>query len=150
MYLRKIKNTKTSRIFLSIAHGYRDKNTKKVKIVTIKSLGYFDELEKKYDNPIAHFEQMVKEMNEKEKLQKTPVTFNINISERLSQDSTNRKNFGYAAISKIYHELKLDTFFTNRQRYLKADYNTNNIMKLLVFSRLLDPSSKKKAISPSD
>jgi transposase len=145
MHLRKNRIEKTGRTYLSIVHGYRDKNSKKAKSVTVKTLGYLDELEKEHADPIAHFEQVVKEMNEQEQLQKAPVTFNINISERLSQDSTNRKNFGYVAISKIYHELQLDTFFTNKQRYLKADYNTNNIMKLLVFSRLLDPSSKKKA-----
>jgi len=150
MHLRKKKVKKTGRIYLSIVHGYRDKNTKKSKSVTIKSLGYSDELEKEYTDPIAHFEQVVKDMNIQEQLQNVPVTININFSERSTQDSSNRKNFGYAAISKIYHELKLNTFFTNRQRYLKADYNTNSIMKLLIFSRLLLPSSKKKAFENKD
>jgi len=150
MHLRKKKVKKSGRIYLSIVQGYRDKNTKKSKSVTIKSLGYLDELKKQYDDPIVHFEQEVKEMNEKEKLQNVPVILSIDTSEHLKQDSANRKNFGYAAISKIYHELKLDTFFTNRQRYLKADYNTNSIMKLLIFSRLLAPSSKKKTFENKD
>jgi len=89
-------------------------------------------------------------MNEKNKLLNQPVTINLNFNERINQNTANRKNFGYAALSKIYHELQLDTFFTNRQRHLKADYNTNNIMKLLVFSRLLDPSSKKRAYENKD
>lgn len=150
MHLRKNANKKTGRTYLSIVHGYRDKDSKKSKSVTINSLGYVDELRKEFPDPVAHFEQVVKEMNEKERLDNTPVTFTVDTSERLNQDSANRKNFGYAAISKIYHELKLDTFFTNRQRYLKADYNTNSIMKLLVFSRLLNPSSKKKAFEGKD
>ena len=42
-----------------------------------------------------------------------------------------RKNFGYAAFSKIYHELRLDTFFNNRQRHTKESYDANTIMKML-------------------
>jgi transposase len=150
MYLRKKQVKKTGRTYLSIINGYRDKDSKKSKSVTIESLGYIDELKKEYDDPITHFEQVVKEMNEKEKLQNAPVIFTVDTCEHLKPNCTNRRNFGYAAISKIYHELKLDVFFTNRQRYLKADYNTNNIMKLLVFSRLLNPSSKKKAFEDKE
>lgn len=99
---------------------------------------------------LAHFEQVVKEMNAEKEAQNQPVTLNISMHERINQDTVNRKNFGYAAISKAYHELELDTFFINRQRHLKADYDTNSIMKLLVFERLLDPYSKKKTYEDKD
>jgi len=56
-----------------------------------------------------------------------------------------RKNFGYAAILKIYHELSLDDFFKNKARHEPFKYNTNSIMMLLTTSRLLSPGSKKKA-----
>jgi hypothetical protein len=55
------------RKYLSIAHGYRDPITKKSKSKTIKSLGYLDDLKKIYPDPIAHFRQVVQEMNEKGK-----------------------------------------------------------------------------------
>ena len=45
---------------------------------------------------------------------------------------------------RIYHELDLDSFLRNRQRYSKEEYDANAIMKLLVYSRLLYPASKKK------
>lgn len=143
MYLKKSKRS-SGRIYLSIADGYRDKERGHSRTVTIKSLGYLDELQKKYDDPIAHFEQEVRKMNEQKAAEKLPITFNISPNERIVTDSTNRKNFGYAALSKIYHELEINNFLLNRQRVLKADYDTNSIMKLLVFSRLLYPSSKKK------
>jgi len=64
MFLSKAYNKKTGRIYLSIVHGYRDEN-KKAKKKTIKSLGYLDELEKEFDNPIAHFTVIAKSMDEK-------------------------------------------------------------------------------------
>ena len=60
-------------------------------------------------------------------------------------DGDNSKNLGYAALSYIYHELEIDTFFNSRQRSIGAEYNLNSIMRLLVFSRLLYPGSKKKS-----
>ncbi|MEZ0537424.1 IS1634 family transposase [Caldicellulosiruptoraceae bacterium PP1] len=144
MHLSKIKNKKTGRIYLSIVQSYRDSITKKPKHITIKSLGYLDELQKQYEDPIAFFTEEVRKMNEQNVTDNSTISFSINKDERISVDSTNRKNFGYAALSKIYHELKIDSFLKNRQRHTKEDYDANAIMKLLVFSRLLYPASKKK------
>ena len=65
-------------------------------------------------------------------------------------NSVNRKNFGYAALSKIYHELQIDTFLKNRQRHSNEEYDANAIMKLLVYSRLLYPASKKRTYEDRD
>jgi len=143
MYLKKSKRS-SGRIYLSIADGYRDKDRGHSRTVTVQSLGYLDELQKQYDDPIAHFEQEVRRMNEQKASEKLPIPLNISPTERIVCDSTNRKNFGYAALSKIYHELEINDFLINRQRILRADYDANSIMKLLVFSRLLYPASKKK------
>src|SRR5690606_33464489 len=61
-----------------------------------------------------------------------------------------RRNFGYAALSHIYHELEIDKFLINRQRHSKEENDANSIMKLLVFSRLLYPASKKKTYENKD
>jgi len=41
MFLRKMKNKKTGRTYLSIVHSYRDKETKKTRSKTIQSPGVF-------------------------------------------------------------------------------------------------------------
>ena len=51
MFLKKTPN-KSGRINLAIVDGYYDKATKKTKHKVIESLGYLDELEKQYDDPI--------------------------------------------------------------------------------------------------
>lgn len=145
MFLRKAINKKTGRTYLSIVHNYRDKETKSTKAVIIKSLGYVDELEKEYDDPIAYFTEEAKRMDEKRLVDNASISFTISKDELISTDSTNRKNFGYVALSKIYHDLGIHTFFINRQRHSKEEYDANSIMKMLVFSRLLNPASKKKS-----
>ena len=143
MYLQ-VGNNK-GRKYLSIVQGYRDPVTKKVRHKTIKSLGYLDDLEEEYEDPIARFKAVVKEMNEKAALEKEPVKLEIDPQERLAENLGNRKNIGYAALSRLYHELGLHVFFYNRSRSFQSKFNTNNIMKLLVFSRILAPASKKKS-----
>jgi len=142
MYLQ-VGNNK-GRKYLSIVQGYRDPVTKKVRHKTIKSLGYLDDLAKQHDDPIAHFKAVAEEMNQKAALEKEPVPISIDPQETIIEDPANRKNIGYAALSKLYHELGLNIFFYNHSRSFQAEFNTNNIMKLLIFSRILAPASKKK------
>jgi len=131
------------RKYLSIVRGYWDPETKKVRHKNVESLGYLDELEKQYDDPVAHFKQVAAEMTRQETEASSPVSITIRKNERLESGAGNRKNIGYAALSAIYHELGLDVFFNNRARTIKADYNVNAIMKLLIYSRILEPASKK-------
>lgn len=138
-----MNNKKTGITRLSIRRGYRDKDGK-VKNVTIKNLGNLEDLKKQYDDPIAHFKEVVKKMNYDEKQNNLPLTLNINKNETLEEGCNNRKNFGYAALSKIYHELEIDKFLIYKFKARKvSEFKINNILKLLVFARALYPDSKK-------
>jgi hypothetical protein len=148
MYLQ-IGNNK-GRKYLSIVQGYRDPVTKKVRHKTVKSLGYLDELTKHYLDPVAYFRGVTAEMNKKAALERQPITISLDPKESLTENQTNRKNIGYAALSKLYYELGLDIFFYNHSRSFKSEFNTNNMMKLLVFSRILTPASKKKTYQEKD
>ncbi|MBS3938359.1 MAG: IS1634 family transposase [Peptococcaceae bacterium] len=132
------------RVYLSIEKGYRDQATGKPKAKTIKSLGYLDVLQKEYADPIAHFQEVARKMTAEDTAKKK-LTLTVNMEETLPMNAEGRKNFGYAAILKIYHELSLDDFFKNKARHEPFKYNTNSIMMLLTTSRLLSPGSKKKA-----
>ena len=134
---------KNGRVYLTIEKAYRDTDGKP-RSKTIMSLGYLDELDKEYDDPIAHFKELAQKMTEEEKTQKK-LTLSINMEEKLDTNTDNRKNFGYAAILKIYHKLGLDVFLNNKARHEFFEFNTNSIMILLIVSRLLSPGSKKKA-----
>ena len=60
MFLGTLYEKKTGRTKLKIVEGYRKEG--KVKQRMVKDLGYLDELEKQFDDPIAHFKAVAKQM----------------------------------------------------------------------------------------
>ncbi len=148
MFLAKNYSKKTGRTYLQIVHSYRDKDGK-TKRKVIKSLGYLDVLEKEYDDPIKHFEQVAKQM-ELERLKEKDFYIKFNADDRVDRNSQNRKNFGHVVFNKIYHELELDRFFNNKRRHENFKFNTNSIAKVLIFARLLYPCSKKATVEIKD
>jgi transposase len=143
MYLN-VSKKKNGRTYLSISKNYRDKSTGKTRTRSVQAIGYTDVLKEEYDDPIAHYKEVAKKMTEDEKAKKN-VVLSFSLDEEIPPDTDNRKNFGYVAIMKIYHELQLHEFFAAKARYQKFSFNTNSIMLLLVISRILSPGSKKRA-----
>ena len=149
MHLKQTKQ-KSGRINLSIVDGYYDKEKKTTRQVTLENLGYLDDLQRKYDNPIAYFSQRVEEMKKKKAEQNAPLIFEFTHKDTIPKDVQLRKNIGYAVLSKIYHQLSIHTFLVNRQRHGNEEYDANAIMKMLVFQRLLVPASKKRTYENRD
>jgi transposase len=135
--------------YLVIEEKYRDKEKKTSSTKHHKTLGYVHDLEKEFPDPIAHFKEVVVQMNANEKKSKK-ITLEIDLKEKLTYESHTRYNMGYAVIMKIYHELELDRFFNNKARRETFKYNTNSIMTLLIITRILNPSSKKRAYEYKD
>lgn len=145
MYLQKNTNPRNNRVYLQIVHKYRDKETKRIRSKTIKSLGYLDELEKEYDDPIAYFSEMAQKLDAERKSEVSDYTISFSKAEKLPVGTNLVKNFGYAAASLIYHQLEIHSFLKNRQRHTKEEFDANVIMQLLVYCRLLFPGSKRAA-----
>jgi len=148
MYLRKSVTKETGRIYLSIAHGYRDSDGLS-KSRTIQKIGYLDDLMKIHDDPITHYTKIAKEMD-KQRLETKSMDVTLDLTERLDNKSAPRKNFGHVIFSKVYHELEIDRFMNNMRRHTKFEYNTEAMMRLFVFSRLLYPDSKRGTLLNKD
>ena len=144
MFLRKCKYKKTGRTYLSIVQGYRNSEGK-TRHKTVMKVGYLDILEKEYPDPIAHFEKLARKMTDEIREKTKPIQLSISIDQSLPVSTDNRKNFGHVAFSSLYHELELNYFINNRRRYTEAKYNHDAIFKMLVYSRLLYPGSKKQS-----
>ena len=138
--------------YLSIVHKYKDPASKISKTKTIKSLGYLEALKKSYADPIKHFKEVVAEMNAKEAERKAETAVRLTLNETLTPDTSagKRINLGYAAISKLFYALKLDEFFTSRDRRFKSDFAMASIVKTEVYSRILCPGSKKRTYELKD
>lgn len=143
MFLKKDRRP-NGRVHLSIVEGYREPVTGKVKQRNIQTLGYLDDLEKEFSDPILHFSELAKKMTLDEKNKNLPLTFTFNPEDVIDSSSTLRKNLGFVVLSYFYHKLEIDKFLINRQRNLKIEFSLNNIFQLLVYSRILNPCSKKR------
>ena len=148
MYLKQSR-FKTGRIFLSIVHGYWDSKSKQSRTKTIQKIGYLDELQKEFDNPVSHFTSVAAEMDKERKAAQS-ATVTIDLTEQLLRGSTNRKNYGHLVCSKVYHELEIDRFLKNARRHESFTFNTDAIMRLLVYTRLLYPGSKRASVLNKD
>ena len=98
MFLKKDKRP-NGRIYLSIVEGYRDPETKKSKQRKVKTLGYVDDLKKEFDDPIAYFTKIAKEMTEEAKNRNLPLNFNFSPNEKVDSTTTLRKNLGFSVLS---------------------------------------------------
>jgi len=130
--------------YLIIEQKYRDKEKKQARSKHHKTLGYVHDLQKEFPDPISHFKEIVAQMNAEEKGKKK-LTLEIDLNEKLQNETHSRYNMGYAVIMKMYHELELDRFLNNKARHEPFEFNTNSIMTLLTITRILNPSSKKSS-----
>ena len=132
------KSISNGRVYLVYAQGYRING--KVRHKTIEKIGYLDELEKIYDDPISHFKEIAKQMN-KENIKEYTIK---NLNTKIIDNSSKAKNLGYVALREIYKELDLETFFKDKNQNSKIKFDLNKIFSLLVYSRIMYPASKKE------
>ena len=109
---------------------------------TIESLGILSELEKTMDDPIAYYTQYAAELTEKANSERNQ-SITIDIEEQLDVGTNDTRNVGYGIIKTIYKELELDKFWNWKTRDKRVKFSTDQIFRLLTFSRALNPGSKK-------
>ncbi len=147
-----IKTTKlpSGRINIRLIEGYREPKTGKVKQRLIENLGFLDEYTHLYKDPIAHFKQVAKERTraEEEKKQAKLIRLGtVSADEKMHVGEDSLRYLGFLPLSSIYHELEIDQFFSNRQRSLKIEYSLNDVMQLLLYTRILYPGSKRESFA---
>lgn len=114
----------------------------KVKTVNIKKLGKLSELSLKYDDPIAYCKNLAKELTEKEKENNQDIIISLSQIEKIELNKQNTFNAGYLFLQKIYYGLKLDKICNDIKKENKFEFDLNKILKDLIFSRIIYPSSK--------
>lgn len=113
------------------------------KVITkvVEKLGRLSDLEIKYDDPIAYAKGRALSLTNEKK--KTEDNFDVKFfTQRELQDSQTSFNIGYLFLQKVYYGLSLDKICKEITNSTKVKYDLNNILKDLIFSRILYPSSK--------
>jgi len=130
----KFKNGKT---YLSIVDGYRSNG--KVKQKVYQKIGYLDDLEKQFENPIEYYKNYVENLK-KEQITKITTTFDITKDNDFVDDTF---NIGYAYLKSIFRDLNITDVLKNKQYSTNIEYSLSKACELFTYSRILDPGSIK-------
>ena len=147
MYLHKQKK-KNGDVYLSIKEKY---HVPKVgsRERTVESIGYLSRLKEQYDDPVAYFTNYAKELTERKKAEKTK-EIKINMSATIDTCTSDTRNVGYCILKHLYRELELDKFWNWKTKNGKMQFSTDQIFRLLTFSRALQPGSKRYTMNNRD
>jgi len=122
-----------------LAHGYRDPNNK-VKHRLIKLYGYLGELEVSEPNVLERLRREAKKISN----ENIEVTLKVSTAQIKKRGNKKKLNYGYSFLEAIYTSLTIPKFIDSYSENKRFKYNLDDILKLLVFSRCLNPSSKRE------
>lgn len=147
MYLHKLKKPNGD-IYLTIKEKY---HVPKVgaRERTVESVGYLSALKEQYEDPIAFFTRRAKELAAKKKEEKKEI-IQIEVDEKLEVGTNDTRNAGYVVLKLLYRDLQLDKFWNWKTRRRKMAFSTDQIFRLLTFSRALNPGSKRYTLHSKD
>ena len=147
MYLYKQKRSNGD-LYLSIKEKYYIPKVG-TRERTVEGIGLLSDLKEKYDDPISYYDQYAKQLTEKKNAEKNQ-TIEIDKTEALSIGTNDTRNVGYGIFKTLYKMLDLDKFWNWKTRGRKTKFSTDQIFRLLTFSRALNPGSKKYTLENKD
>ena len=147
MYLYKQKRSNGD-LYLSIKEKYYIPKVG-TRERTVEGIGLLSELKEKYDDPITYFDDYAKKLTEEKNSEKHQVV-EIDKSEELTVGTNDTRNVGYGVFKTLYKMLDLDKFWNWKTRGKKTKFSTDQIFRLLTFSRALNPGSKKYTLENKD
>lgn len=139
MFIKKVKINTNQKHSIYLVESYRDKEGKP-KHRTIKNYGILEDLEKENPNILEELREEAKLLTKDKKLD-TIQTVDIDFDKIQTKSLI---NYGYIFLERIYKQIGISNFMKAYQKNKKCLYDLDDILKLLVFSRCLNPSSKKK------
>ena len=124
----------------------KDIKTPSVKRTTMiyEKLGNEQDLLKKSNGEdiLDWIKKYIKDLNEKEKEHKNDILIKKSPSKIISKDEQFCFNVGYVFLQNIYHSLRLNNICSEISDKYKFNYDLDNILSRLVYSRIIYPSSK--------
>ena len=135
MYIRITKSPTSKHSKVYLIEGYRDERGKSKQRI-VKKYGNLDELEAIDPGILDKLRQEAKEMDLNE------VTVELSLKQRNGTNGPDL-NYGYFFLEALYEQIQVPAFFKNLSSQRKNEVDLNELLKLLVFSRILDPASKK-------
>lgn len=143
--ITKSKNAESLYIIKSFRKN--GKSTSKI----IETLGTIDEVIKKANgaDPYEWAKNRAIYLTELEKQEQNEIIVKYRDFKQIPKDKKKNYNLGYLFLQKIYYDLKIDNICEQIFSKYKFEYNFNDILSKLLYSRILFPCSKKSTFEIS-
>lgn len=131
-----------------ICYSYVDKNGKSTS-KNFKKLGTLKELSEKLgtdcDGVMAWAKEQARIATEQYNKENEMVSISFSPTQLIDKNVTRSFNCGYLFLQSICSSLRLDNICRNIKGRHSYEFNLNSILTDLIYSRFLDPSSKKSS-----
>lgn len=116
----------------------------KVTTVTVEKLGNLDAVKTRAagQDPFVWARNYVEELNRLQYEEQKSVMVSYNPSKLISKDMQQSFNCGYLFLQDIYYALGLDRICSKISKRHQFQYDLNDILSKLIYTRILYPSSK--------
>ncbi len=118
-----------------------------VTTITVEKLGNLDEVRTKARgmDPYKWAQEYVNELNRREYEEQKSIILSFSPSRLLRQNEQKLYNCGYLFLQSVYHSLGLGEICASIGKKYEFEYDLNDILSRLVFTRILYPGSKLAA-----
>lgn len=117
----------------------------------IETLGTIEDIRRRCgdSDPIEWARDYARKLTEMDKAEQRAIT--VSLRPGLSMAMNERKVFngGYLALSKVYHQLGIDGICRDISSKYGFEYDLDNILSRLIYTRVLSPGSKLSSYSES-
>lgn len=146
----KVTKARSGKHYINLVESYRENGIVKHRI--IEKLGFLEDYESTYKDPLTHFKQLAKERNEEKSSDNANLKriVEINPNEKLEPGKSDLKNIGYGIIKRDYKLLNLSHFWAKYTSDRNFKYNIDKIFQFLVYGRIINPDSKKATYEKKD
>lgn len=142
MFIRLSKGNTAKFTKVYLVEGYRDENGKSKQRI-IHSYGNLEDLEAVDPNILEKLRLDAKN------IPKNEVKITLNLLDSNTATSKD-KNYGYFFLDNIYKSLGIANFIKSYKIEKNFKYDLDEILRLLTFSRILNPMSKKATVENQD
>lgn len=110
----------------------------------IETLGTIDDIRSRCGDkdPIEWARNYARELTEKDKAEQRAVTLSLRPGLQMTMNERKVFNGGYLALSKIYHQLGINGICRDISSRYGFEYDLDNILSRLIYTRVLYPGSK--------
>ena len=118
---------------------------------TIERLGSIEEIKARCgdQDPIEWAKEYAKKLTIAEKESKQGILLKYSSSKLIDKNVRHSCNAGYLFLQDIYYSLGIDKICSAISEKYKFDYDLNDILSMLVYSRILAPGSKMSSLESS-